>query len=91
MTVSLCTGREADEDPRRWPYLPAVRRGRGDAGVFVCGLLKRVDCHPGRVSALQRGKSDAFVRSLNEAKERDAGRLTFLVTGSADGGCSRPK
>jgi benzoate membrane transport protein len=89
VTASLCTGREAHEDPRR-RYIAALAGSVtyllfGVAGATLVSLFA---AFPSALIAALAGLalygaiSDALVRSLAETKERDAGLFTFLVTAS---------
>jgi benzoate membrane transport protein len=89
VTASLCTGREAHEDPRR-RYIAALAGSVtyllfGVAGATLVSLFA---AFPNALIAALAGLalygaiSDALVRSLAETKERDAGLFTFLVTAS---------
>lgn len=89
VTASLCTGKEAHENPRR-RYIAALS---GSATYLVFGiagatLVSLFAAFPGALIAALAGLalygaiSDALVRSLAETKERDAGLFTFLVTAS---------
>ncbi|MES2868564.1 MAG: benzoate/H(+) symporter BenE family transporter [Pseudomonadota bacterium] len=89
VTASLCTGKEAHENPRR-RYIAALS---GSATYLVFGiagatLVSLFAAFPAALIAALAGLalygaiSDALVRSLTETKERDAGLFTFLVTAS---------
>jgi benzoate membrane transport protein len=89
VTASLCTGREAHEDPRR-RYIAALAGSVtyllfGVAGATLVSLFA---AFPSALIAALAGLalygaiSDALVRSLAETRERDAGLFTFLVTAS---------
>lgn len=89
VTASLCTGKEAHENPRR-RYIAALS---GSATYLVFGiagatLVSLFAAFPAALIAALAGLalygaiSDALVRSLAETKERDAGLFTFLVTAS---------
>lgn len=89
VTASLCTGKEAHENPRR-RYIAALS---GSATYLVFGiagatLVSLFAAFPAALIpalaglALYGAISDALVRSLAETKERDAGLFTFLVTAS---------
>ncbi|WP_323113588.1 benzoate/H(+) symporter BenE family transporter [Pseudomonas guariconensis] len=89
VTASLCTGREAHEDPRR-RYVAAVSGSvlyllLGIAGATLMSLFA---AFPGALIAALAGLalygaiSEALARSLSEPAERDAGLFTFLVTAS---------
>ncbi|MEB3841257.1 benzoate/H(+) symporter BenE family transporter [Pseudomonas guariconensis] len=89
VTASLCTGREAHEDPRR-RYVAAVSGSvlyllLGIAGATLMSLFA---AFPAALIAALAGLalygaiSEALVRSLSEPGERDAGLFTFLVTAS---------
>ncbi|MCO7564083.1 benzoate/H(+) symporter BenE family transporter [Pseudomonas sp. S 311-6] len=89
VTASLCTGREAHEDPRR-RYVAAVAGSvlyllLGIAGATLMSLFA---AFPAALVAALAGLalygaiSEALARSLAEPQERDAGLFTFLVTAS---------
>ncbi|MDU9403939.1 benzoate/H(+) symporter BenE family transporter [Pseudomonas sp. zfem004] len=89
VTASLCTGREAHEDPCR-RYVAAVA---GSAlylllGIAGATLLSLFAAFPAALIAVLAGLalygaiSEALARSLTEPGERDAGLFTFLVTAS---------
>ncbi|MDF0732888.1 benzoate/H(+) symporter BenE family transporter [Pseudomonas entomophila] len=89
VTASLCTGREAHEDPRR-RYVAAVAGGvlyllLGIAGATLMALFA---AFPAALIAALAGLalygaiSEALARSLAEPREREAGLFTFLVTAS---------
>lgn len=89
VTASLCTGREAHEDPRR-RYVAAVSGSvlyllLGIAGATLMSLFA---AFPAALIAALAGLalygaiSEALARSLSEPAERDAGLFTFLVTAS---------
>lgn len=89
VTASLCTGREAHEDPRR-RYVAAVA---GSAlylllGIAGATLMSLFAAFPAALIATLAGLalygaiSEALARSLAEPGERDAGLFTFLVTAS---------
>lgn len=89
VTASLCTGREAHEDPRR-RYIAAVAGcalylAFGIAGATLVSLFA---AFPAALVATLAGLalhgaiSEALARSLAEPGERDAGLFTFLVTAS---------
>lgn len=89
VTASLCTGREAHEDPRR-RYVAAVSGSvlyllLGIAGATLMSLFA---AFPAALIAALAGLalygaiSEALARSLSESAERDAGLFTFLVTAS---------
>lgn len=89
VTASLCTGREAHEDPRR-RYVAAVA---GSAlylllGIAGATLMSLFAAFPAALIAALAGLalygaiSEALARSLAEPGERDAGLFTFLVTAS---------
>ncbi|WP_369986750.1 benzoate/H(+) symporter BenE family transporter [Pseudomonas xanthosomatis] len=89
VTASLCTGREAHEDPRR-RYVAAVA---GSAlylllGIAGATLMSLFAAFPAALIAALAGLalygaiSEALTRSLAEPAERDAGLFTFLVTAS---------
>ncbi|WP_460415406.1 benzoate/H(+) symporter BenE family transporter [Pseudomonas sp. microsymbiont 2] len=89
VTASLCTGREAHEDPRR-RYVAAVA-GSGLyllLGIAGATLMSVFAAFPVALIAALAGLalygaiSEALVRSLAEPGERDAGLFTFLVTAS---------
>lgn len=89
VTASLCTGREAHEDPRR-RYVAAVA-GSGLyllLGVAGATLMSLFAAFPAALVAALAGLalygaiSEALARSLAEPAERDAGLFTFLVTAS---------
>ncbi|BBP59349.1 benzoate/H(+) symporter BenE family transporter [Pseudomonas sp. St316] len=94
VTASLCTGREAHEDPRR-RYVAALSGSAtyllfGTAGATLVSLFA---AFPRALIAALAGLalygaiSDALVRSLSEPKELDAGLFTFLVTASGVSFC----
>ncbi|MEX5587528.1 benzoate/H(+) symporter BenE family transporter [Pseudomonas urmiensis] len=89
VTASLCTGREAHENPRR-RYIAALS---GSAlylllGIAGATLMSLFAAFPAALIAALAGLalygaiSDALARSLAEPLERDAGLFTFLVTAS---------
>ncbi|MEE1924169.1 benzoate/H(+) symporter BenE family transporter [Pseudomonas sp. 148P] len=89
VTASLCTGREAHEDPRR-RYIAALS---GCAlyllfGIAGATLVSLFAAFPKALIAALAGLalygaiSEALARSLAEPRERDAGLFTFLVTAS---------
>ncbi|UVK80660.1 benzoate/H(+) symporter BenE family transporter [Pseudomonas sichuanensis] len=89
VTASLCTGREAHEDPRR-RYVAAVA---GSAlylllGIAGATLMSLFAAFPAALIAVLAGLalygaiSEALARSLAEHGERDAGLFTFLVSAS---------
>lgn len=89
VTASLCTGREAHEDPRR-RYIAALSGSLlylllGIAGATLMSLFA---AFPAALIAALAGLalygaiSEALTRSLAEPTERDAGLFTFLVTAS---------
>ncbi|MHA6160189.1 benzoate/H(+) symporter BenE family transporter [Pseudomonas sichuanensis] len=89
VTASLCTGREAHEDPRR-RYVAAVA---GSAlylllGIAGATLMSLFAAFPAALIAVLAGLalygaiSEALTRSLAEPGERDAGLFTFLVSAS---------
>lgn len=89
VTASLCTGREAHEEPRR-RYVAAVA---GSVLYLVLGiagatLISLFAAFPAALVATLAGLalygaiSEALTRSLAEPGERDAGLFTFLVTAS---------
>lgn len=89
VTASLCTGREAHEDPRR-RYVAALSGSLlylllGVAGATLMSLFA---AFPAALIAALAGLalygaiSEALTRSLAEPTERDAGLFTFLVTAS---------
>ncbi|MHC6225709.1 benzoate/H(+) symporter BenE family transporter [Pseudomonas sp. X10] len=89
VTASLCTGREAHEDPRR-RYIAALS---GCAlylllGIAGATLMSLFAAFPAALIAALAGLalygaiSEALARSLAEPNERDAGLFTFLVTAS---------
>ena len=89
VTASLCTGREAHEDPRR-RYIAALS---GSAlylllGIAGATLMSLFAAFPAALIAALAGLalygaiSEALSRSLAEPAERDAGLFTFLVTAS---------
>lgn len=89
VTASLCTGREAHEDPRR-RYIAAMS---GSAlyllfGVAGATLVSLFAAFPAALVsalaglALYGAINEALARSLAEPAERDAGVFTFLVTAS---------
>lgn len=89
VTASLCTGREAHEDPRK-RYVAAVA---GSAlylllGIAGATLMSLFAAFPAALIAALAGLalygaiSEALARSLAEPGERDAGLFTFLVTAS---------
>lgn len=89
VTASLCTGREAHEDPKR-RYVAAVA---GSLAYLVFGiagatLVSLFAAFPAALIAALAGLalygafSEALARSLCEPQERDAGLFTFLVTAS---------
>lgn len=89
VTASLCTGREAHEDPRR-RYVAAVA---GSAlylllGIAGATLMSLFAAFPAALIAVLAGLalygaiSEALARSLAEPGERDAGLFTFLVSAS---------
>ncbi|WP_449432981.1 benzoate/H(+) symporter BenE family transporter [Pseudomonas putida] len=89
VTASLCTGREAHEDPRR-RYVAAVA-GSGLyllLGIAGATLMSLFAAFPAALIAALAGLalygaiSEALARSLAEPSERDAGLFTFLVTAS---------
>ncbi|MCG8294747.1 benzoate/H(+) symporter BenE family transporter [Pseudomonas entomophila] len=89
VTASLCTGREAHEDPRR-RYVAALA---GSVLYLVLGiagatLISLFAAFPTALVATLAGLalygaiSEALARSLANPGERDAGLFTFLVTAS---------
>ncbi|CAK15902.1 benzoate/H(+) symporter BenE family transporter [Pseudomonas entomophila] len=89
VTASLCTGREAHEEPRR-RYVAAVA---GSVLYLVLGiagatLISLFAAFPAALVATLAGLalygaiSEALTRSLADPGERDAGLFTFLVTAS---------
>ena len=87
VTASLCTGREAHENPRR-RYVAALSGSLlylllGMAGATVVSVFA---AFPHALIAglaglaLYGAINDALVRSVSDAKDRDAGLFTFLVT-----------
>ncbi|MQU08168.1 benzoate/H(+) symporter BenE family transporter [Pseudomonas helleri] len=89
VTASLCTGREAHENPNR-RYIAALS---GSAiyqvfGLFGATLVSVLAAFPEALIAALAGLalygaiSEALTRSLSEPWERDAGLFTFLVTAS---------
>ncbi|AZL74031.1 benzoate/H(+) symporter BenE family transporter [Pseudomonas oryziphila] len=89
VTASLCTDREAHEDPRR-RYVAAVA---GSAlylllGIAGATLMSLFAAFPAALIAVLAGLalygaiSEALARSLAEPGERDAGLFTFLVSAS---------
>lgn len=89
VTASLCTGREAHEDPSR-RYVAALS---GSVlylafGLFGATLVSLFAAFPAELIAALAGLalfgaiSEALVRSAAEPAERDAGLFTFLVTAS---------
>lgn len=89
VTASLCTGREAHENPRR-RYIAALS---GSAlylllGIAGATLMSLFAAFPAALIAALAGLalygaiSEALARSLAEPLERDAGLFTFLVTAS---------
>ncbi|MBV4536328.1 benzoate/H(+) symporter BenE family transporter [Pseudomonas urmiensis] len=87
--ASLCTGREAHENPRR-RYIAALS---GSAlylllGIAGATLMSLFAAFPAALIAALAGLalygaiSEALARSLAEPQERDAGLFTFLVTAS---------
>ncbi|MNN30762.1 Inner membrane protein YdcO [compost metagenome] len=89
VTASLCTGREAHENPGR-RYVAAVAGSvlyllLGIAGATLMSLFA---AFPAALIAALAGLalygaiSEALARSLAEPAERDAGLFTFLVTAS---------
>lgn len=89
VTASLCTGREAHEEPRR-RYVAAVA---GSAlylllGIAGATLMSLFAAFPAALIAALAGLalygaiSEALARSLAEPAERDAGLFTFLVSAS---------
>ena len=89
VTASLCTGREAHEEPRR-RYVAAVA---GSAlylllGIAGATLMSLFAAFPAALIAVLAGLalygaiSEALTRSLAEPGERDAGLFTFLVSAS---------
>ncbi|MFG0633536.1 benzoate/H(+) symporter BenE family transporter [Pseudomonas sp. xss_2] len=89
VTASLCTGREAHENPRR-RYIAALS---GSAlylllGIAGATLMSLFAAFPAALIAALAGLalygaiSEALARSLAEPQERDAGLFTFLVTAS---------
>ena len=89
VTASLCTGREAHEDPRR-RYMAALSGSLaylllGSAGATLVSLFA---AFPAALIAALAGLalygafSEALARSLSDPAERDAGLFTFLVTAS---------
>lgn len=89
VTASLCTGREAHEDPRR-RYIAALA-GSGLyllLGIAGATLMSLFAAFPAALIAALAGLalygaiSEALARSLAEPSERDAGLFTFLVTAS---------
>lgn len=89
VTASLCTGREAHEDPRR-RYVAAVAGSVLYLGLGVAGatLISLFAAFPAALVATLAGLalygviSEALTRSLADPGERDAGLFTFLVTAS---------
>jgi benzoate membrane transport protein len=89
VTASLCTGREAHEDPNR-RYIAAVVGSLAYLGLGIAGatLVSLFAAFPAALIAALAGLalygafSEALARSLSEPKERDAGLFTFLVTAS---------
>lgn len=89
VTASLCTGREAHEDPRR-RYVAAVAGSVLYLGLGVAGatLISLFAAFPAVLVATLAGLalygaiSEALTRSLADPGERDAGLFTFLVTAS---------
>jgi benzoate membrane transport protein len=89
VTASLCTGREAHENPRR-RYIAALSGSLaylllGTAGATLVSLFA---AFPAALIATLAGLalygafSEALARSLAQPAERDAGLFTFLVTAS---------
>ena len=89
VTASLCTGREAHEDPRK-RYIAAIS---GSVVYLVFGiagatLVSLFAAFPKALIAALAGLalygafSEALARSLSAPQERDAGLFTFLVTAS---------
>ena len=89
VTASLCTGREAHENPCR-RYIAALS---GSAlylllGIAGATLMSLFAAFPAALIAALAGLalygaiSEALARSLAEPQERDAGLFTFLVTAS---------
>lgn len=89
VTASLCTGREAHQDPGR-RYIAALS---GSALYLVMGiagatLMSLFAAFPAALIpalaglALYGAISEALARSLADPQERDAGLFTFLVTAS---------
>lgn len=89
VTASLCTGREAHENPCR-RYIAALS---GSAlylllGIAGATLMSLFAAFPAALIAALAGLalygaiSEALARSLAEPLERDAGLFTFLVTAS---------
>lgn len=89
VTASLCTGREAHENPRR-RYIAALSGSFlylvfGIAGATLVSLFA---AFPKELIAALAGLalfgaiSEALTRSAVQAEERDAGLFTFLVTAS---------
>lgn len=89
VTASLCTGREAHEDPNR-RYIAAVVGSLAYLGLGIAGatLVSLFAAFPAALIAALAGLalygafSEALARSLSEPAERDAGLFTFLVTAS---------
>ncbi|RMH83573.1 benzoate transporter BenE [Pseudomonas sp. AOB-7] len=89
VTASLCTGREAHEDPHR-RYVAAVVGSLAYLGLGIAGatLVSLFAAFPAALIAALAGLalygafSEALARSLSEPAERDAGLFTFLVTAS---------
>ncbi|MDZ4192275.1 MAG: benzoate/H(+) symporter BenE family transporter, partial [Pseudomonas sp.] len=89
VTASLCTGREAHEDPNR-RYIAAVVGSLAYLGLGIAGatLVSLFAAFPAALIAALAGLalygafSEALARSLSEPTERDAGLFTFLVTAS---------
>lgn len=89
VTASLCTSREAHEDPQR-RYVAALSGSLlylifGIAGATLVSLFA---AFPGELVAVLAGLalfgaiSEALSRSVAQPGERDAGLFTFLVTAS---------
>lgn len=89
VTASLCTGREAHEDPRR-RYIAALSGSLAYLlfGIAGATLVSLFAAFPAALIAALAGLalygafSEALARSLSEPQERDAGLFTFLVTAS---------
>jgi benzoate membrane transport protein len=89
VTASLCTGREAHEDPKR-RYVAAVVGSLAYLLLGIAGatLVSLFAAFPAALIAglaglaLYGAFSEALARSLSEPAERDAGLFTFLVTAS---------